>query len=122
MLTLAASQHHAHGRPAPTSDAPAMQAPGRAMQITWQPPQAAGHPPFHKYKLQRTSDPDGLSEWSTVNRQVDVDAASWIDRNLQVLPYASMPQALAPASDPGADYLSPLLCQHTHKVRNWQQS
>ena len=63
-----------------------MQALGSALEITWQPPKTAGHPPFHKYKLQRTSDPDGLSEWRSVNRQVDVEATIWTDRSLQVWP------------------------------------
>ena len=65
------------------------------MEIAWQPPKTAGHPPFHKYKLQRTSDPDGLSEWRSVNRQVDVEATSWVDRKLQVLLCTILPRTLA---------------------------
>ncbi|CAL5222738.1 g5145 [Coccomyxa viridis] len=69
--------------PGMPQDLQCKQAPGGGLEITWQPPKTAGHPPFHKYKLQRTSDPDGLSEWRSVNRQVDVEATSWLDRKLQ---------------------------------------
>ena len=76
-----------------------MQVACRGMEVTWQPPQSVGHPPFHKYKLQRTSDPEGQSEWRSVNRQVDVESTSWIDRQLQVLLHAGLPcsSAAAPA-------------------------
>lgn len=58
----------------------------KTVEITWQHPESVGHPPFHKYKLQRASDLEGVSsEWMTVNRLLDVESTSWVDSHLQVL-------------------------------------
>lgn len=54
------------------------------MELTWQPPSMLGHPPFHKYKLQRTSDPEGQADWMSIDRQVDVESSSFVDQRLQV--------------------------------------
>ena len=54
------------------------------MEVSWQPPSMPGHPPFHKYKLQRTSDPDGQADWRSIDRQVDVESSSFVDRRLKV--------------------------------------
>ena len=54
------------------------------MEVSWQPPSMLGHPPFHKYKLQRTSDPEGQADWRSIDRQVDVESSSFVDRRLKV--------------------------------------
>ncbi len=64
----------------------AVQVSCNAVEITWQHPESMGHPPFHKYKLQRAADLEGVSsDWTTVNRLLDVESTSWVDRHLQVL-------------------------------------
>lgn len=53
--------------------------------LTWQPPERLGHPPLHKYKLQRSEGDDSL--WVTVNKDLDDEESLWEDRGLQVLLY-----------------------------------
>ncbi len=50
--------------------------------LTWQPPERLGHPPFHKYKLQRSEGED--SGWVSVNKNLDDEEISWEDRGLEV--------------------------------------
>ena len=50
--------------------------------VTWQPPATLGHPPFHKYKLQRSR--DGGVAWVTANRLLDPEDTSWLDEELEV--------------------------------------
>ncbi|CAL8461872.1 g1403 [Coccomyxa elongata] len=49
--------------------------------LTWQPPERLGHPPFHKYKLQRSEGED--SGWVSVNKNLDDEETHWEDRGLE---------------------------------------
>lgn len=51
--------------------------------LTWQPPERLGHPPFHKYKLQRSEGED--SGWVSVNKNLDDEESFWEDGGLQVI-------------------------------------
>ena len=50
--------------------------------ISWQPPESLGHPPFHKYKLQRSLGQPG--NWVSANRNLDDEDTSWVDSGLEV--------------------------------------
>ncbi len=50
--------------------------------LTWQPPERLGHPPFHKYKLQRSEGED--SGWVSVNKNLGDEETHWEDGGLEV--------------------------------------
>jgi hypothetical protein len=50
--------------------------------VTWRPPETVGHPPLHKYKLQRSRGND--SAWESANKNLDTEDVSWVDEGLQV--------------------------------------
>ena len=52
------------------------------MALNWQLPEALGHPPFHKYKLQRSLGQPG--NWKTANKFLDDEDTSWVDSGLEV--------------------------------------
>ena len=57
--------------------------------LSWQPPEALGHPPFHKYKLQRSLGQPG--NWVTANRVLDDEDTTWVDPGIEVCLLAVYP-------------------------------
>ena len=75
-----------------------------AVEVTWQPPEQPGHPPFHKYKLERqeveSSDDRSApaAVWATAHGDLDDEDTQWVDIGLEVehvfwgSPFTSMPE------------------------------
>ena len=54
-----------------------------SVELTWQSPEYVGHPPFHKYKLQRAAGADSTA-WVSANKYLDDEDVSWVDQGLEV--------------------------------------
>ena len=60
-----------------------------AAWLSWTRPERLGHPPLHKYKLERWRRLPGSGEagkWETAHGDLDGDELSWQDEAVEVLP------------------------------------
>ena len=58
--------------------------------LSWGPPEDLGHPPMHKFKLERTSVTEAGSArvhpltWVIANADLDDEESAWLDNGLDV--------------------------------------
>ena len=80
----------------------------RSVACTWDPPAEPGHPPFHKFKLERLGPGDGsaAAAWETANGELDDEDLQFVDTSLPEVhrpPPTTRPDDPLQESDPGCD-------------------